>query len=209
MARQPQYARRSTHRNKVVVGVNDPQAFQLSLNDSNADYTGAKIRQDPLILPYFGRTGVLCIPHWWRARFVRCMDIFKKIFKRVIICMDIFAAFLFRGDQLRFANRLCQACWCRCRHWVTGTGAAAPKWLTKREYYTLKKKITSMCLCREGAITLRRCRCLCSRPSRLRVGTIICSRIIFFTTARFCIVGVAQCRFLHHAARFRRNKRRR
>ena len=134
MARQPQYARRSTHRNKVVVGVNDPQAFQLSLNDSNADYTGAKIRQDPLILPYFGRTGVLCIPHWWRARFVRCMDIFKSIFKRVIICMDIFAAFLFRGDQLRFANRLCQACWCRCRHWVTGTGAAAPKWLTKREY---------------------------------------------------------------------------
>ena len=73
------------------------------------------------------RTGDVCM----------CCLNFKRVFKRVlplIARMNNFAAFLFRGDQLQFANRLCQACWCRCRHWVTGTGAAAPKWLTKREY---------------------------------------------------------------------------
>lgn len=46
----------------MVVGVQDPKCFQLSLNESSA---GAKTRQDPLTIPYFGRTGVLCIPHWY------------------------------------------------------------------------------------------------------------------------------------------------
>ena len=59
---QPICARRSTGRNEVIVGTWDHKAFQLSLCDSEDDVS--KSRQDPLTIPYFGPTRVLCIPHW-------------------------------------------------------------------------------------------------------------------------------------------------
>ena len=58
------YANRSTRRNAVVVGTWDRQAFQLSLCDNINDDTDCPSRQDPLAIPYFGPTGVFCIPHW-------------------------------------------------------------------------------------------------------------------------------------------------
>lgn len=54
--------RRSTRRNEVIVGTWDHKAFQLSLCDNEDDVS--KSRQDPLTIPYFGPTRVLCIPHW-------------------------------------------------------------------------------------------------------------------------------------------------